>query len=298
MTGAFMAAETLTQADDWQRVVGRVSACADVLPRAGERVAMVGCGTSFHMALAYAALREAAGQGLTDAYSASEHHLARGYDRVILLSRSGTTTEVLAVQRELAATAVPTTVIVATPGTPMVDAAADVVLLQDVDERSVVQTRFATSALALLRASLGENLGSAIADAKRTLAEPEELALAGLVDAEQVTFLGHGWTVGLAMEAALKLREAAQFWTESYPAMEYRHGPISIASPGRVVWVLGDVPEGLADDVAATGAHLEHRSVDPMAELVRVHRFSLAMARARGVDPDVPRHLTRSIILT
>ena len=53
---------------------------------------------------------------------------------------------------------------------------------------------------------------------------------------EQITVVGRGWTVGLAHEAALKLRESAQFWTESYPAMEYRHGPISIATTGRATW--------------------------------------------------------------
>jgi fructoselysine-6-P-deglycase FrlB-like protein len=36
----------------------------------------------------------------------------------------------------------------------------------------------------------------------------------------QWTFAGRGWTVGLASEAALKLREAAQAWTEAYPALE------------------------------------------------------------------------------
>ena len=36
-------------------------------------------------------------------------------------------------------------------------------------------------------------------------------------------------------EAALKLREASIGWTEAYPTMEYRHGPSSIAAPGRVV---------------------------------------------------------------
>ena len=36
--------------------------------------------------------------------------------------------------------------------------------------------------------------------------------------------------------------------------MEYRHGPISVSGPGTVVWVFGDPPSGLADDVAATGA--------------------------------------------
>ena len=169
---------------------------------------------------------------------------------------------------------------------------------QQVDEQSVVQTRFATSTLALLRASLGEDVAAFAEQARAVLAEDEESALAGVADAEQLTFLGRGWTVGLAQEAALKLRESAQFWTESYPAMEYRHGPISIATTGRATWAFGDVPEGLADDVRATGAWFEHRDIDPLADLVRLHRLCLVKARRAGVDPDRPRHLTRSIILS
>ena len=64
---------------------------AELLPSPGERVAVVGCGTSYNMALAYARLREGAGQGVTDAMAASEV-LRRDYDRYLLISRSGTTT--------------------------------------------------------------------------------------------------------------------------------------------------------------------------------------------------------------
>ena len=88
------------------------------------------------------------------------------------------------------------------------------------DEQSVVQTRFATSSLVLLRASLGEDLAPAVADGRAVLAETEGSALAGLIDVEQVTFVGTGWSVGLAEEAALKLRESAQFWT----GVVRRHG--------------------------------------------------------------------------
>ena len=93
------------------------------------------------------------------------------------------------------------------------------------------------------------------------------------------------------------MREAAQSWTESYPAMEYRHGPISIAAPGRVVWHFGEPPPGLAREVAATGARFEAGHLDPMAELVRAQRVALARAQAKGLDPDSPRNLTRSVIL-
>lgn len=292
-----MAVEVAGQPDDWQAVVERLPAVRDLLPEAGARVAVVGCGTSYYMAQAYAALREGGGHGETDAFAASEARLDRAYDVVLTITRSGTTTEVLEVLRAQKNHRARTVAVVATQRTPAIDLADCAVVLPEFDERSVVQTRFATTAFALLRASLGEDLSRAVADARDVLSEPEDRALAGLRDAEQVTFLGSGWSVGLAEEAALKLRESNQFWAESYPAMEYRHGPISIAAPGRVVWALGAVPDGLPEQVAATGARFEHRQSDALAELVRVHRLCLAKARDAGLDPDHPRSLTRSVVL-
>ena len=150
---SFLQEEILTQPDDWARVVSRVDEARAALPPVGARLAVVGCGTSFYMAQAYAALRERAGQGETDAFAASEHRLHRGYDAVLVITRSGTTTEVLEVLTELKRRGTPTTAIVATAGTPATELADRVILLSEVDEQSVVQTRFATTALALLRAS-------------------------------------------------------------------------------------------------------------------------------------------------
>jgi fructoselysine-6-P-deglycase FrlB-like protein len=293
-----LAQEIATQPDDWERAAGRLDDVAAHLPRPGERVATIGCGTSWFMGQAYAARREELGQGVTDAYAASEHRLARGYDRVVLISRSGTTTEVMEVVEQLREAGTPHVSFVATAGTPVAERSAATILMDDVDERSVVQTRFATTTLALLRASLGEDLAPVVEQARAVLAEDSETAYGALVLAEQLTFLGRGWSNGIANEAGLKLRESAQFWSEAYPAMEYRHGPISIASAGRAVWAFGDVPEGLPEQVRATGAHFEHRDIDPLADLVRLHRLCVAKAEAAGLDPDAPRNLTRSIVLT
>ena len=298
MVTTHLAAEIATQPADWRAILSRVPEARAALPADGARVAVTGCGTSFYMAQAYATLREAAGHGHTDAHAASEFPLDRDYDHVVAISRSGTTTEVVELLEVLQARGQATTAIVATAGTPIPALAKQQLMMGEVDEQSVVQTRFATTVLALLRASLGEDLTGAIADAEAVLAEDEATALAGVRDAEQITFVGRGWTIGLALEAALKLRESAQFWTEAYPAMEYRHGPISIATAGRATWAFGDVPEGLAEDVRATGAQFEHRGIDPMADLVRLHRLCVVKAQQAGVDPDRPRHLSRSIILT
>lgn len=286
--------EIADQPDCWRRAV-ELAATPVVagLPARGERVAVVGCGTSLFMARSYAALREGAGHGETDAFAASEMPAGRRYDRVLALTRSGTTTEVLEVLDRVRGR-IAVTALTADPASPVVSAADRAVVLDFADERSVVQTRFATTTLALFRAHLGEDLTNAIADAERAVHEPLPAEVA---DRTQFTFLGRGWTVGLADEAALKIREASLSWAESYPAMEYRHGPIAVTGEGSAVWMFGPAPEGLARQVAATGGRWLEQELDPLASLITVQRMAVELGIARGLDPDVPRHLTRSVIL-
>jgi len=283
--------EIASQPRCWERAVQLAAESGLGLPLPGERVAVIGCGTSLYMAKAYARLRERSGAGETDAFAASELPAQRRYDRVVAITRSGTTTEVLEALARLTA---PSVAITATAGTPVHEVASDVVQLGFADERSVVQTRFATSALALLRAALGEDLRGAIADAERALSA--ELP-ARLLESEQFTFLGSDWTVGLADEAALKLREASLSWSESYPAMEYRHGPISITCASSAVWFLGAPAPGLVDEIERTGALVVRSSLDPLAELVRAQRLAVALGELKGLDPDAPRNLARSVVL-
>jgi fructoselysine-6-P-deglycase FrlB-like protein len=308
---AYVHAEIASQPDCWRQASELAPAMLDRLPRPGERVAVVGCGTSWFMAMAYAARREAAGQGETDAFQASEFPVGRRYDRLLAITRSGTTTEVLDLLATLRGRT-PTTALVGDPGSPVVESADAAVTLPFADERSVVQTRFATTALALLRAHLGDNMTALVADAEVAVRAPLPIDPSLI---EQATFLGRGWTIGLAQEAALKCREAATFWAEAYPAMDYRHGPISVAAPGRLVWAFGELPDGLPEDVAATGASFAHSRthgyrtalgrwaagrtpVDPMADLILAQRFAVALATSRGLDADAPRHLSRSVVLT
>lgn len=285
--------EIASQPECWRRAARLLPDVAALLPAPGERVAVAGCGTSWFIAQSYAAAREAAGQGETDAFAASEMPTGRRYDRLIVLTRSGTTTEVLRLLDQIGGVQ-PNVAITADPDTPIATAAGALITLDFADEQSVVQTRFATTEMALLLAHLGTDLEPVAQAAERVLAAPLP---DDLTQARQFTFLGTGWTTGLASEAALKLREAAGMWSESYPAMEFRHGPIAVTGPGSVVWMLGQPPDGLAEEVTAAGGQLFQSSEHPLAELVRVHRVAVALARAAGLDPDQPRNLTRSVIL-
>ena len=292
-----VSAEIADQPSAWARAaeLGRTEPVRRALPERDQRVAIIGCGTSFFMAQSFANLREGAGHGETDAFPASEFPISRSYDTVLALSRSGTTTEVLRVLQMLRDRRSPRTVVItADPSAPVAELAEHHVVLDFADEKSVVQTRFATTSLTLWRAWLGEDLSEAIAQSRLATTDPLP---SPTLDSTQFTFLGSGMSVGIANEAALKLREASQSWTESYPAMEFRHGPISVVGPRSTVWVFGSPPPGLAEDVRATGAHLECSELDPMADLIRAQKLAVALAEAKGLNPDEPRHLSRAVVL-
>jgi fructoselysine-6-P-deglycase FrlB-like protein len=286
--------EIASQPAAWRRAAALATEVRDLLPAPGLSVCAVGCGTSLYMAQAWAALRESAGHGRTDAFAASELPARSGYDVLVAISRSGTTSEVLhALGRGLAARSL---TITAVAGSPAAEAADAAIVLDFADERSVVQTVFATTTLMLLRASLGESVDAAVAQAREVL-DGQHRAAPALVSVEQISFLGRHWAYGIAQEAALKLREACRLWTESYPQMEYRHGPIAIAQAGRAVWVMGDPVPGLVEDIRRTGALLVDDDLDPVVDLIRAQLLAVERAEAAGLDPDRPRSLARSVVL-
>ena len=288
--GSRTADELHTQPDCWRRAVEVADAESAKLPAPGARVLALGCGTSYYMAKAYAELREQAGLGETDALVAGElPSRRRPYDHVVVISRSGTSAEVVAALQRLRGE-VHSTALVGVSDSPVASLADQVVDLGFADETSVVQTRFATTGLAVLRASLGEDLAPLVTAAEEALAAPLPA-----LPKRQLVVLATGWATNIAEEAALKCRESAGAWVEAYPAGEYRHGPIAVADAETLVWALSPLTDTQRTAVLATGAAVEQGRLDPMAELVRIQRFAVEWAVSRGRDADVPVNLSRSV---
>jgi fructoselysine-6-P-deglycase FrlB-like protein len=288
--GEITAREVRSQPEVFARVIAEAPTTTGVLPQPGEKVLVVGCGTSYYVGDSYAKRRNAAGLGRTRAAIPAELEWVDDDEVVVVLSRSGTTADVLAVAEKVRGSHRVVGVIGA-PGTPLVDVCDDVVLLDYADEESVVQTRFAMSVLVLLRASLGEDL-SGLPDAAQVALDlplPDPLP-------EHVVFLGTGPGVGLAEEAALKCQESAGVWAEAHPVREYQHGPISSAGPTTLVWGLDPLDDALRAAVLGTGARVVEPDLDPQAQLPAVHLLALALAARNGRDPDRPPHLSRSVL--
>lgn len=292
--GRITSEEIASQPECWAQALAQAVSRPAGLPMAGERVLVMGCGTSYYVAAAYAWLREQGKQGVTDAIIASEMPAElRDYDRVMAISRSGTTTEVSQALATLP-TGLPITAILGELGTPIETAATDVIDVSYADERSVVQTRFPTSLLTLLRTHLGESeatVAGLISSAQTVIDAPiVELA------PRQLVVLGSGWAAALAQEAALKCRESAGMWAEAYASGEYLHGPISVASPDTLVWAMTPLTDVQTRAISATGARVHQGHDDPQVELVALQRHAVAWAAAGGRDADVPVHLTRSVV--
>jgi glutamine---fructose-6-phosphate transaminase (isomerizing) len=277
----------------WRTALEGVENARELLAAPGERVLVIGCGTSAFVAESLAWLRESADLGETDAAYASEPRAWRAYDRVIALTRSGTTSEVIEALEAVPA-GVRTIVVTGVSDSPAALLADDVLLLDFADEKSVMQTRFPTTFLQLARAAFGLDVAGVTEQLESALAEPLGLDVASF---DHFVYLGTGWTYGLAQEAALKIREAAQAWSESYPVLDYRHGPLAVAHKGSLVWMFGVRDERLAEEIRATGATVILGNNDPIVELVQAQRLAVELAESRGLNPDSPRHLTRSIIL-
>ena len=254
---------------------------------------MLGCGTSLYVAQAAAIYRERVGAGETDVFPGSEVPVGRGWDNVITISRSGTTTEIIDAVRALP-DGMDVLGITGDTGSPLGELLTEELALPFADEESVVQTRFATTVLSLLLGAYGWDVEASAQLAERHLTEslPD---WAGEI--QQFVFLGRGVGMALASEAALKFREILATWSEAYATMEYRHGPISAINERSLVWILDAEEPSIDDQIRATGARLIRGEGDPLAELVRIHRFAEGLVDLRGINPDRPPHISRSVVL-
>ncbi len=294
------------------------------------QVVITGAGSSYYIAqVASVALRARCGlpavaAPLSEVVLRPEAVFAPGepsHQPVIVVSRSGTTTEALDVIRAAQERGAPAIAVTCRPQSPMAQLATATLAIPEGDEKAIVMTRSFASQTALLM-RLGARLGEAgfaadldalpahWADLAPFIERAFELAAS---NPSRIVVLGGGAAHGLANEAVLKLTETSQVPAASFHPLEFRHGPISVCEPGMlVVGILGGTSEPaerrVLEESAALGATTwllgpdgPASALDDIARLPLVlhvlQALALGVAVRRGLDPEVPRHLSQVVVI-
>ncbi|MBZ0257032.1 glutamine--fructose-6-phosphate transaminase (isomerizing) [bacterium] len=142
--------------------------------------------------------------------------------------------------------------------------------------------------------------------------------------AQNFLYLGRGLNYPVALEGALKLKEISYIHAEGYPAAEMKHGPIALidhdmpvvfiatrsaifdkvvsnmqevkARKGRVIAIVDkDDPTvmQLADYVVRVPEMREELS--PIVNVLPLQQFAYSIADRKGLNPDKPRNLAKSV---
>jgi glucosamine--fructose-6-phosphate aminotransferase (isomerizing) len=244
----------------------------------------------------------------------------------VVISQSGKSPDIVEMARAATADGALTVALTNDPASPLAGAAGRVIDIAAGPELSVAATKtFVTSAVAAL-ALVAEWAGDApllaaihaLPGALDRAARADWGALTDrLAAAESVFTLGRGPGFAMSGEAALKLKETCRIHAETYSSAEVLHGPVSIVGQGFPVlaFAAADAAEesvvAVADALAGKGAEVfatsdrvrrarplpvvrtDHPLADPLALIVSFYAMVEAVARARGIDPDRPRHLSK-----
>lgn len=241
------------------------------------------------------------------------------------VSQSGQSPDIVEMTRAVAASGAHTVAITNHPNAPLAKTAAIPLPIEAGPELSVAATKtFVNSLVAgvLFLAEMAQDADLI----KALITLPEHLdkaihcdwsAFAHALDGPSLYTLGRGPSWAIANEAALKFKETCQLHAESYSSAEVMHGPVSIVEQSFPVLVFAaqDAAEATvaeaADALAAKGARVfattdkvaqatalphvrtDHGLTDAIATMVSFYALAEAVAVARGINPDTPRHLNK-----
>jgi glucosamine--fructose-6-phosphate aminotransferase (isomerizing) len=244
---------------------------------------------------------------------------------MLAISQSGASPDLLATVASARSAGAMIIALVNVESSPLARAADYTIPLCAGREHSVAATKSYIAALAAIIHlvafwSEDEELLDALAQAPAQLERAWKLdwqpALSHLEPARDLYVVGRGLGLGIAQEAALKLKETCGLHAEALSAAELRHGPMALVQPGFPVLIFAQNDEthggvaALAAELAERGAQImlagadapkslalptetAHPAIQPMLIIQSFYRLVNALSLARGYDPDRPPHLRK-----
>lgn len=292
------------------------------LPEGGTTLAIIGCGTSYNLALSLAAASNEA--GIRAIAVPGNEWLRRPQNyvpdwrkaTVVALSRSGESTETVAAARRSRDEGLEVVGITCDAGSSLARIATTMLFAPTDPAEGIVMTTSASLMLLMGLSYVGANVDVAAASvsAARLVAAIDRETDTLLRDVRHIVYLGAGSAYGIAVEGGLKLQEMSQTFTQAYHPLEYRHGPISLADHGTLAVMLygtdgADDEAALVRDIQACGARVlglggpgditlplpETGGTRLLAMLPPLQMLGERMANARALDTSAPRNLTKIV---
>ncbi len=246
------------------------------------RLLFTGCGTSYHAALTGG-----------EAVQALELVLQpeRDGDLLVVVSHEGETPLTLEAARAWRG---PRWLGTGRPDGPIAELCEEVVVCTPAIEESWCHTASYTCAVAAIAALHGEDVSWLPGAVGEALAAP----LPAVGRQERFLVAGAGRDLPTAHEAVLKLREGAWVAAEAYETEQLLHGYLAAVDESVRAFVLEGTGRG-AERAAAAVAALRELGCEatlvpsrhPVVDIVLFQRLAVALAEARGRDPDrIRRH--------
>ncbi len=334
--GYYTQQEILSQPEAWMSALDVIQEHTEAIQRfyqegKFEAVVFTGCGSTYYLAEAAAALMQRLCNVYARALPASEiwlyprsSYLPDRNTLLVAISRSGETTETLRAVESFKARGMGAVMTLSCyPGRELPGLGDLNILLPSGQENSIAQTR-AFSVLYLANvASIGlwseqEHLGEELARlpeiGRNLMHDYATLArqLGESTTLDRFYFLGSGTRYGLASELSLKMKEMSLSHSEPFRFMEFRHGPQSMITPSALVVGLvsqtnRESEHKVLEDMRARGAQILSMGDDAAYDVAfRTHLSEVACnvlclpvgqllayhrALHQGYDPDRPNNL-------
>ncbi|MEQ1769245.1 MAG: SIS domain-containing protein [Devosia sp.] len=292
--------------------------------RSDAPIAVIGCGTSYNLALTVAAMM--CEQGLTAVGVPGNEWLKRPQNYVpdwrkavvVGLSRSGESTETVAAVRQSRAAGLKVVGITCEVDSSLAHAADQVIYAETDAAEGIVMTTSASLMLlnGLRYGHVNVDVAAAVNAGRQLAAEIDRHAAELVRGIRHVVYLAGGAAYGIAIEGGLKLQEMSQVFTQAYHPLEYRHGPISLVDDGTLAVMLYstdslDEESQVARDIQRHGARVLGfggpgdvslplaltSGTRLLALLPPLQLLGERMALSRSLDTSAPRHLTKVVRL-
>ena len=241
-------------------------------------------------------------------------------------SQSGQSPDLVAPMRYFTEGGATTAAFVNDPNSPLAQASQWVFPLHAGAETSVAATKsFITQLVAGARvvAAWQQDLAlhAALSALPGTLSSAANADWSVAVDAlrkvDRLFVIGRGTGLPVALEAALKFKETCGIQAEAFSGAEVKHGPMALIDHGYPLLVFaprGPAQAGLlalAEEMRGRGAQVllaaplgtpganlpvtdaDSIELDPISVIQSFYPMVEALARARGMNPDQPRHLAK-----